>query len=60
MERVTIDHFADNETAHYLYRKIGFEDEGKMRHSGKKDGKYYDMELMSMLRVEYYDKIHLK
>ena len=31
-----------------------------MRHSGKKDGKYYDMELMSMLRVEYYDKIHLK
>lgn len=58
MERVTIDHFSANEPAAFLYRKIGFQDEGKMRHAGKKNGKYIDLCLMSMLRVEYYDKIH--
>ena len=60
MERVTIDHFVSNEVAHHLYRKIGFRDEGIMRHAGKKNGKYYDLALMSMLRAEYYDKLHAK
>lgn len=58
MERVTIDHFVANEPAAFLYHKIGFVDEGKMRHAGKKNGKYVDLCLMSMLRAEYYDKIH--
>ena len=58
MERVTIDHFSANERAAFLYHKIGFQDEGKMRHAGKKNGKYVDLCLMSMLRAEYYDKIH--
>ena len=53
MERVTIDHFSANEAARHLYRKIGFKDEGVMRHSAKKNGKYYDLCLMSMLRSEY-------
>ncbi|WP_143404510.1 GNAT family N-acetyltransferase [Hornefia porci] len=60
MERVTIDHFVKNEIARHLYHKIGFQDEGTMRHAGKKNGKYYDLCLMSMLRAEYYDKIHSK
>jgi ribosomal-protein-alanine N-acetyltransferase len=60
MERVTIDHFVKNERAAFLYHKIGFQDEGKMRHAGKKNGKYVDLCLMSMLRAEYYDKIHSK
>lgn len=58
MERVTIDHFSANEAARHLYHKIGFRDEGIMRHSGKKNGKYYDLCQMSMLRSEYYDKVH--
>lgn len=58
MERVTIDHFSANEIARHLYHKIGFRDEGTMRHSGKKNGRYYDLCLMSMLRAEYYDKVH--
>ena len=58
MERVTIDHFSANETARYLYHKIGFRDEGTMRHAGKKNGRYYDLCLMSMLRSEYYDRAH--
>lgn len=60
MERVTIDHFTRNKCASYLYQKIGFQYEGVMRHAGKKDGKYIDLHLMSMLRAEYYNNIHTK
>lgn len=59
MERVTIDHFSENDVARQLYHKIGFQDEGRMRHAAKKNGRYYDLQLMSMLRAEYYDKIHV-
>lgn len=57
-ERVTIDHVEGNDRAAHLYHKLGFRDEGIMRHAGKKNGKYIDLYLMSMLRSEYYDKIH--
>ena len=60
MERVTIDHFEKNKRADYLYQKIGFQNEGLMRNAGKKNGKYVNLQLMSMLRSEYYDKIHTK
>lgn len=60
MERVTLDHFMGNKIASELYQKIGFKYEGILRNSGKKDGKYVDLHLMSMLRSEYYEKIHSK
>ncbi len=60
MERVTLDHFIKNKAAAHLYEKVGFVDEGLMRHAGKKDGKYVDLQLKSMLRAEYYDKMHTK
>lgn len=60
MERVTLDYFTGNKSASDLYEKIGFRNEGVMRNSAKKDGKYYDLHLMSMLRAEYYDRIHEK
>lgn len=60
MERVTIDHFEKNKTAASLYDKIGFQNEGLMRNAGKKNGKYVNLQLKSMLRAEYYDKIHTK
>ena len=53
-ERVTLDHFAENEIASKLYLKTGFHYEGVMRHGGKKDGMYVDLHLMSMLREEYF------
>lgn len=56
MERITLDHLPHNERAASLYRKLGFEFEGIMRNSGKKDGRYIDLHLMSMLRKEYYEK----
>ena len=55
VERVTLDHFSDNKIAASLYEKVGFVREGIMRHGGKKDGKYVDLYLMSMLKEEYQD-----
>lgn len=52
-ERVTLDHFTDNQIAAKLYLKTGFQYEGVMRHGGKKDGQYVDLHLMSILRSEY-------
>ncbi|MCI5698280.1 MAG: GNAT family N-acetyltransferase [Clostridiales bacterium] len=56
MERVTLDYMTANKKAEHLYEKIGFSREGIMRNSGKKNGKYVDLILMSMLRSEYYEK----
>jgi len=54
MERVTLDYFVENKRAERLYKKMGFEYEGLMRNACIKDGKYYDLKLMSMLRNEYF------
>ena len=59
-ERVTIDYFEANKIAASLYTKVGFTNEGLMRHAGKKNGKYYNLQLKSMLRAEDYEKIHTK
>lgn len=52
-ERVTLDYFTGNDIASGLYKKVGFVNEGNMRHGGKKNGQYVDLHLMSMLREEY-------
>lgn len=56
-ERITLDYFTGNKPAARLYEKIGFVNEGVMRNSGKKNGRYVDLHLMSMLRAEYYNGI---
>ncbi len=56
-ERVTLDYMTGNEKAHNLYLKCGLKDEGCMRHGGKKNGKYIDLNLMSILKNEYYNYI---
>ncbi|MBK5253547.1 MAG: GNAT family N-acetyltransferase [Peptostreptococcaceae bacterium] len=55
MERVTLDYYIDNKRAELLYNKIGFKSEGIMRNATIKNGKYYDLKLMSMLRNEYFN-----
>lgn len=57
MERITLDFFTGNTIASTLYRKVGFVAEGCMRHAGKKDGVYVDLNLMSMLRSEYFARL---
>ncbi len=57
-ERVTLDYFTGNVIASTLYSKLGFHNEGTMRHAAKKNGKYYDLHLMSMLKTDFYSKLH--
>ena len=56
MQRVTLDYFTGNTKARDLYRSLGFVDEGVARNACSKDGIYYDLNLMSILRDEYFDK----
>lgn len=58
MERVTLDHYTGNKGAASLYSKIGFQQEGIARNACKKDGRYYDLHLMSMLRTEFFERVH--
>ncbi len=60
MERVTLDYFEGNKKAAALYEKVGFKHEGLARNATKKDGKYFDLHLLSILRAEYYAKLHQK
>lgn len=54
MERVTSDYYTGNKRAAALYESLGFKDEGLARNAAKKDGKYYDLHLMSILRSEFF------
>jgi ribosomal-protein-alanine N-acetyltransferase len=54
LERVTIDFFEENIRAKTLYQSIGFTSEGVMRHIAKKNDKYINLHLMSMLSDEYF------
>lgn len=60
MERVSLDYFEGNKIAAALYEGMGFKHEGVARNATKKDGRYYDLHLMSILRAEYYAKSHEK
>lgn len=54
MERVTLDYFTGNKRASDLYESLGFKNEGVARNATKKDGRYYDLHLMSILRSEFF------
>lgn len=56
MERVSLDYFTGNDIAAALYEKLGFKNEGVARHACKKNGRYYDLHLMSMLRSEFFSR----
>ena len=52
MERVYLDFYTGN-PAEFLYKKMGFTEEGTLRKNCRKDGVLYDVHLMSMLKDEY-------
>jgi len=56
MERVTLDYYTGNKRASTLYESLGFKSEGVARNATKKDGRYYDLHLMSMLRSEFFEE----
>ena len=57
MERVTTDYYTGNKKAAALYAGMGFSGEGVARHATRKDGKYYDLHLMSIIRSEFFGEI---
>ena len=54
MERVTLDYYTGNKRALGLYESMGFKNEGVGRHATKKNGIYYDLNFMSLLRSEFF------
>lgn len=53
LNRITIDHFMENNRAGKLYLKIGFKYIGVARQAAFKNNEYYDLHLMDILRSEY-------
>jgi diamine N-acetyltransferase len=51
--RLFLDVFEDNARARHLYESLGFKYEGVMRESANRDGRWFDLHLMSMLESEY-------
>lgn len=50
LRRVELTVFCDNEAAHGLYRKFGFETEGRLRNYALRDGVFVDVLSMARLR----------
>ncbi len=53
LRRVGLQVFSDNERAIRAYQKAGFQYEGAIRESVRRDGKYCDTVLMGILRREW-------
>lgn len=52
LERLYLDHYTGN-PAGQLYLSLGFRYEGVLRKNCRKNGKLYDVHLMSILREEF-------
>jgi len=52
LRRVELTVYADNEAAHNLYRKFGFEVEGRLRDYALRDGVFVDT--LSMARCAHW------
>ena len=60
MERVTIELYTGDKEGEDLFESLGFHREGLERNATKKNGRYFDMHLMSLLRSDFFEKIHDK
>ena len=54
-----IDEVYSNNDALEVYKHIGFKHEGTLREGYYNEGKYWDADLLSMLRGEYEEKYDL-
>jgi len=51
LNRVTLYVYGDNPRAVHVYRKAGFEDEGRLRQAAYVDGQFVDVAVMGILRA---------
>lgn len=56
LKRLYLDHYTGN-PAGFLYQNLGFKYEGILRDNCRKNGKLYDVHLMSMLAAEYEESL---
>lgn len=54
LKRLYLDHYTGN-PASFLYQSLGFKYEGVLRDNCRKNGRLYDVHLMSMLASEYVE-----
>lgn len=59
LDRLYLDHYTGN-PAGGLYASLGFQHEGVLRNNCRKNGKLYDVHLMSMLSQEYEQRFGKK
>lgn len=55
IHRLQLDVFAFNPRGVHVYKTLGFKEEGRRREVYKREGKYYDEIIMSILRHEYLE-----
>ena len=61
LNRVALEVLKSNKNAIHLYKKIGFVKEGIKRRAFYTDGSFVDVEIMSILRSEFFiDKINIE
>lgn len=58
MERVTVELYTADKEGEDLFESLAFQREGVERNATKKNGRYYDMHLMSLLRSDFFEKVH--
>ncbi len=58
MERVTVELYTGDKEGEALFESLGFQREGIERNATKKNGRYFDMHLMSLLRSDFFEKVH--
>jgi len=52
LHKISLDVVTENQSAHHIYGKVGFVDEGRLREVFRRDGKWYDMYRMGLLEGE--------
>ncbi|MEU2665565.1 GNAT family protein [Micromonospora sp. NPDC007220] len=52
LHKVTLTVVADNEAAYRVYEKVGFVEEGRLRQTFRRDGRWHDTYTMGLLEGE--------
>ncbi|MCT2593915.1 GNAT family N-acetyltransferase [Streptomyces sp. N2-109] len=52
LHKITLTVATENHAAHHIYRKVGFIEEGRLRETLRRDGKWHDMFTMGLLEGE--------
>ncbi|MFD0328726.1 GNAT family N-acetyltransferase [Streptacidiphilus monticola] len=52
LHKITLTVVTENRSAHHVYSKLGFVEEGRLRQVFRRDGRWHDMYLMGLLEGE--------